>query len=376
MGFLTGVRVVDFDQHGPGGRAVRVLADYGAEVMRIARPRHRADGEIATPPSAYGGGRGMQRVAVDLKHPEGGALACRIAARADIVIETFRPGVADRLGVGYEAVRARNPRTIYCSLTGYGQRGPRASWVGHDLNYAAVGGLLAHTQPRADGGPPVLGATIADGAGGGLHAVVAVLAALVQRDRTGVGAHLDVAAVDGVLWLMSVQIEDHLAPGGTSPVRLLSGDFACYRTYRCRDSRWLSVGALEERFWRTLCDTIGRPDLVAGQLDDDRQPALVAELEAVFRTRDRDDWVCLLGPLATCVAPVLSVEEVVADPHLHERGRIGAPAGVADGELGALLAGSRRDDVAGPVELWKELDIDERDLARLAAAGVIEGTAP
>jgi alpha-methylacyl-CoA racemase len=366
MGFLTGVRVVDFDQHGPGARAVRVLADYGAEVVRIARPKHRTEGEIETPSTAYGGGRGMHRVAIDLKHERGRALAQLLASRADVVIETFRPGVAARLGLGADELRARNPRLIYCSLTGYGQHGPRADWVGHDLNYAAVAGLLAATQPRADGGPPVLGATVADGAGGGLHAVTAVLAALVHRDRTGEGVHLDVAAVDGVLWLMSVQLEEALSPAAESPVRLLSGAFACYRTYVCRDGRWVSVGALEERFWRTLCHALGLPHLVDGHLVDERQPALVEALAERFRERDRDVWVAQLGPLATCVAPVLTTEEVLADDHLTARG-------LRRGDtLGALLAGGDRDDVVEHLDVWRELGLDAAHVQELAAAGVIE----
>jgi alpha-methylacyl-CoA racemase len=366
MGFLTGVRVVDFDQHGPGARAVRVLADYGAEVLRIGRPRHRAEGEIRTPPTAYGGGRGLHRVAIDLQDARGRDLAQRIAASADIVIETFRPGVAARLGLGADALRARNPRLIHCSLTGYGQHGPRASWVGHDLNYAGVAGLLAAGQRRADGGPPVLGATLADAAGGGLHAVTAVLAALVQRDRTGVGVDLDVAAVDGVLWMMSVRLEDELAPSTTSPVRLLSGDYACYRTYACRDGRWLSVGALEARFWQTLCRAIGLPELIDDQLVAERQPQLVAALDARFRERDRDDWVAHLGPLPTCVAPVLDPVEVLADEHLRARG-----LRREDG-LAALLAGGDRDDVAARPDIWAELGLDDAVLGELATAGVIE----
>jgi alpha-methylacyl-CoA racemase len=370
MGFLTGVRVVDFDQHGPGARAVRVLADYGAEVVRIARPRHRAEGEIETPSNAYGGGRGLHRVAIDLKHEQGRALAQQLASRADVVIETFRPGVAARLGLGPHELRARNPRLVYCSLTGYGQHGPRSGWVGHDLNYAAVAGLLAATQPRADGGPPVLGATVADGAGGGLHAVTAVLAALVHRDRTGEGVHLDVAAVDGVLWLMSVQLEEALAPAPESPVRLLSGAFACYRTYECRDGRWLSVGALEARFWQTLCQAIGMPGLVDDQLVDARQPELIAALAARFRERDRDTWVAQLGPLATCVAPVLTPAEVLADEHLAARGLRRGDA------LGALLAGGDRAHVVEHLDVWRELGLDAEQVQQLADAGVIEQDRP
>ncbi len=371
MAFLAGVRVVDFSQHGPGARASRIFADYGAEVVRIGRPRHRMAGEIDTPANAYGGGRGLHRVAIDLQNDEGRALALRVAATADVVIEAFRPGVAARLGVGYEAVRALNERAIYCSLTGYGQHGPRSTWVGHDLNFEAVTGLLDRTQPRHDGGPPVLGATVADGAGGGMHAVIAVLAALLGRERTGHGCHLDVATTDGVLWLMAVQLEQHLDAGlDDGPVRLLSGDFACYRTYACRDGKWLSVGALEHRFWRALCIAIGLPQLVDDHEIDERQPALIAALDAKFRERDRDEWVHALATLDTCVAPVLTVAEVVHDPHLEQRGLL------RDHHLMSLLAGSNRDEVVVSLDVLGELGLSEDEHARLAEAGVLDPVVP
>ena len=370
MAFLAGVRIVDFSRHGPGARASRIFADYGAEVVRIGRPRHRMAGEIDTPTNAYGGGRGMHGVAIDLQNDEGRALALRVAGTADVVIEAFRPGVAARLGVGYDAVRAVNPGVIYCSVTGYGQHGPRAAWVGHDLNFEAVTGLLDRTQRRHDGGPPVLGATVADGAGGGMHAVIAVLAALLGRERTGEGCHLDVATTDGVLWLMAVQLEQHLDAGlDDGPVRLLSGDFACYRTYACRDGKWLSIGALEHRFWRALCNAIDLPHLVDEHEIDARQPALIEALERKFRERDRDEWVRALASLDTCVAPVLSVAEVVCDPHLEQRGLI------EDRTLGSLLAGSNRGDVVVALDVLGELGIadDERD--RLVRVGVLDAAA-
>ena len=367
MGFLSGVRVVDFSRHGPGARASRILADYGAQVVKIVRPAHRMAGEIDTPASAYGGGRGLHRIPIDLQHPDGRALALRVAQTADVVIEAFRPGVADRLGVGYPAVRAGNRGVVYCSLSGYGQHGPRSAWAGHDLNYVAVTGLLDRTQRRADGAPPVLGATVADGAGGGMHAVIAVLAALVARQRTGAGEHLDVATADGVLWLMSVQIEQHLAGGpAAGPVRLLSGDFACYRTYGCRDGKWLSVGALEHRFWATLCEAVGLPELIDDHERDDRQVAVVELLEAKFLERDRDDWVALLAPHDACVAPVLSVDEVIHDEHLRARGLISGTG------LGSLLAGSDRDDVAAVPDVLRELGVREEEREHLLALGVIE----
>ena len=368
MGMLTGVRVIDLSQHGPGSRASRILADYGASVVKIERPSHRRAGELQTAASAYGGSRGIQRLRLDLQQSDGRALLLRLALNADVIIEAFRPGVADRLGIGWRAVHDVNPRVVYCAISGFGQHGTRAAWAGHDLNYAAVTGLLAATQARADGGPPVLGATIGDGAGGGMHAVIAILAALQARQSTGTGAFLDVAAADGVMWLMSVMLDQYLDGGlDVGPVRLLTGDYACYNTYRCSDDKWLSVAALEQRFWRNLCEAIDLPDLIDAHEDADRQAHAASKLQERFLTRTRDEWVTRLAALDTCVAPVLSIDEVVVDAHVRERGviRFGATT--------SMLAGSDRDDTAPPFDLVAELDLTPQRVAELAAKGVIEG---
>ncbi len=185
---------------------------------------------------------------------------------ADVVVESFRPGVADRLGIGFDALAAVNPRIILCSTTGYGQRGPRSAWAGHDLNYLAVGGYLATTEPRADGGPPVPGATIADAAGGGMQAAMAVMAGLIGREE-GPGTHLDVSIADGVLWLTSLVVDEHLATG--APVgpgqSMITGRYACYDTYQAGDGGWLAVGAIEPRFFANLCRLLGCEEWVPHQ---------------------------------------------------------------------------------------------------------------
>ena len=368
MGLLTGIRVIDLSQHGPGSRASRILADYGASVVKIERPSHRRAGEIETAPSAYGGNRGMQRLRLDLQHADGRALMLRLAAATDVIIEAFRPGVADRLGIGRRAVQEVNPRAVYCAITGFGQYGERSRWVGHDLNYAAVTGLLAQTQPRADGGPPVPGATIGDGAGGGMQAVIAILAALHSRQSTGAGTYLDVAAADGVLWLMSVMVDQHREGGlDVGPVRLLSGNYACYNTYCCRDGRWLSVAALEPRFWHNLCTALDAPHLVAAHEDEARQADAVAHLRQRFLAHDRDEWIARLAPLDTCVAPVLTIDEVAGDASFAERGAI------RSGATTSILAGSDRDDAAVALDLVAELGLTPARIAELAASGVIEG---
>src|SRR5207244_3555212 len=208
--FLDGITVLDLSTVGPAARASRWLADYGARVIKVGAP---AGTQIEPPFHSYSAGRGTEPVLLDLKVPEGRESLLRQAEEADVIIESFRPGVAHRLGVGYDAVKARNPRIVYCSTTGYGQDGPRAQWAGHDLNYLGVGGFLDCTGRQSDGRPPIPGATVADSAGGGMQAVIAVLAALVRRAATGEGAYLDVSAADGVLALMALQIDEYLAVG-------------------------------------------------------------------------------------------------------------------------------------------------------------------
>ena len=214
--------------------------------------------------------------------------------------------MADRLGIGYGAVRTRNPRIVYASVTGYGQTGSLAGWAGHDLNYLAVGGYLAAQ------GNVLPGATVADAAGGGMQAAISILAALLRRERTGEGCYLDVSTANGVLYLMALQIDQFLATGEEAAPRrtLLTGRYACYDVYPCRDGRWISVAAIEAVFFRNLCRALGREHFADAQYDDARQDEIRAAFRAVFATRDRDEWVADLAPQDTCVAPVLSVGEV------------------------------------------------------------------
>src|SRR5207302_6916667 len=191
----------------------------------------------------------------------------------DVLVESYRPGVAARLGIGYDDVRKANERIVYASISGYGQDGPYAQWAGHDINYLAVGGFLGTQGRRADGGPAIPGATIADGAGGGLHAALSICAALFHRERTGRGAYLDVSTTDGVLHLMALFVDEFLATGReTGPgSSLLTGKYACYDVYECADGKWVSVGAIEPQFFANLCEALERADLAEHQMEDARQ---------------------------------------------------------------------------------------------------------
>jgi alpha-methylacyl-CoA racemase len=332
-GPLDGVTVLDLSTVGPASRATRWLADYGADVVKVVPP---SGPRIQPPYHAYSAGRGWRWMTVDLKaDPE---TFLRAAERADVVVESFRPGVVDRLGIGYGAVAGRNPRIVYCSTTGFGQHGPRAGWAGHDLGYLAVGGYLDCSGRDATGKPALPGATVADAAAGGLHAVVAVLALLYARERHGVGGYLDVSIVDGVLALMSLAADEYLATGTEpGPGRsLLTGRYACYDMYPAGDGGYLVVAAIEPKFWANLCRALGLDEWIVKQLDDDAQPAIRAALRETFLTAARDEWVARLAGADTCVAPVLTVPEAV-------QGRVVTYRHPEHGDvrqLGPLLAGS------------------------------------
>jgi alpha-methylacyl-CoA racemase len=301
--------------------------------------------QITPPVYAYSGSRGMQRVRINLKSDDGREAFLRLATASDVVIESFRPGVVDKLGIGYDDVTAANPSIVYCSTSGFGQTGPSSQQAGHDVNYLALGGYL-HCSERAPGGkPPLPGATVADAAGGGMQAVMAVMAALVRRGRTGEGAFLDVSIAEGVLSLMSLYIDEYLAIG-TEPGPghyILTGRYACYDTYECSDGRWVAVGAIEPAFFRNLCHRLGCQQWSDHQLDDEAQDKIRRDFADAFASRTRDEWVDELAAHDTCVAPIHTVPELVDDPQFEARRTI-IEATMADGErvrqLGPLLAGT------------------------------------
>jgi len=368
---LEGIRVLDLSSVGPASRASRTLADYGAAVVKVGPTARKGAVQVRPPFHTYGAGRGLQKLQIDLKAPAGRDAFLRLATRADVIIESYRPGVVDRLGIGYADVRAVNAGIVYCSTTGYGQSGPAAGWAGHDLNYLAMGGYLACSEPRADGGPPIPGATIADSAGGGMHAVVAILAALVRRGIDGRGQYLDVAAAEGVLALMALSIDQYLATGEVPGPRraLLTGRYAFYDLYRTRDGKWLSVGAIEPHFYANLCKALGLEQYIDDQMNDARQDEIRAAFQGAFATRDRDDWVDELAPANTCVAPVYSIPELVEDPHFANRGIFVDAEHDEHGafrQVGPILAGGRRN---GPVHRVRKPG--ETDTAAiLAGAGL------
>ncbi|MFW9270019.1 CaiB/BaiF CoA transferase family protein [Pseudomonas sp. NR3] len=327
QGPLASLKVLDFSTLLPGPFASLLLADMGAEVLRIESP-DRPDLLRILPPHdqdvsashAYLN-RNKRSLALDLKQPAALEIIKRLLDDHDILLEQFRPGVMERLGLGYEALKAINPRLIYVSITGYGQTGPYKERAGHDINYLALAGLASHTG-RVDSGPLPLGMQVADVAGGSLHGVIGLLAAVIARQQTGQGQHLDVSMTDCVFSLNALAGAGYLAcgvtPGWENHV-LNGGSF--YDYYRTRDGRWMSVGSLEPAFMQALCEALGRPELAVQGLSPkpEQQQGLKLALQAEFEKHDFDELRRLFAGVDACVEPVLSLEEAVGHPQLQAR---------------------------------------------------------
>jgi len=320
---LAGIFVLDFTTLLPGPLATLMLAEVGAEVVKIEPP----EGEAMRGYPPFAGGeslifamlnRGKASMRVDLKSALDRARLDPLIARADVLVEQFRPGVMTRLGLGYEAVKQRNPRVVYCSISGYGQTGPRAQEAGHDLNYIGSTGLLAQ---QAESDPPVVPpGLIADIAGGSFPAVMNILLALRQRDETGAGCHLDIAMSDAMFtfaWhaLATGAATGRYPAGGEG---LLAGGSARYQLYRTRDGKLVACAALEPKFWKAFCDAIGLQDALT---DDFADPdATTAAVAALIALRTADEWRPVFAAADCCATIVCSLEEALQDPQFRERG--------------------------------------------------------
>lgn len=325
---LEGIRVLDLTRLLPGPFLTMVLADMGADVVKIEAPNL---GDYLRPmPPAKGGmsgrflavNRNKRSLVLDLKTERGRDALLRMTERVDVIVESFRPGVMERLGLGYDALSARNPRIVVCSISGYGQTGPYRERAGHDLNYLGLGGVLA-MGGEPGGAPAMPGVQIADIAGGALWGATAILGALVGRTRTGRGAHLDIAMTEGALAMMAAEIGNLDCAPPIAPSRgtqQLNGGLACYRVYRAGDGKYLSVGALEPKFWLALSAALGRKanitEIIAPPA---QQEAIAAELAAIFATRSRDEWIAHLEAHDCCCEPVLELDEVESHPQHQAR---------------------------------------------------------
>lgn len=332
MGALDGLKVIDLTQRLPGPFCTMLLADMGADVVQVENPLGDATRTLAlagSPPGAAHAllGRNKRSVVLNLKSEAGREACLRLVAGADVVVEGFRPGVAQRLGIGYEEAKRLNPAVVYCSISGYGQDGPYRTAPGHDLNYLGIAGILDMTRGR-DGHPAIPGVQIADVAAGSLSAAVAILAAAFHRQRSGQGQFIDVAMLDGLVAMLSMHAMGVLA-GGASPTGgtgLLSGGHPCYALYPTADG-WLTVGCTEEHFWRNFCVFLGREDLVAEMWAEGERNGIVQEqIAAILRTRTTERWLADLSAVDTCVGPVNTLAQALRDPQVLHRRMVVPPA--------------------------------------------------
>ena len=388
-GPLHGIRVLDLSRLLPGGFCSLLLADYGADVLKVedtglgdyirwAPPQYPGVEPSAASAAFLALNRGKRSIRLDLKAREGREVLLRLAREHDVLLESFRPGVLDRLGVGWERLRDENPRLVYCAITGYGQRGPDRDRAGHDLNYLARGGLLGLSG--APGGPPVPAAgQIADIGGGALMAAFGILAALHERERSGEGQLVDVSMTRGAQSWLAMVAARYFADGAV-PRRgelELAGGLACYRPYACADG-WVTLGALEPKFWHALCRGLGRNDLLERHMD----PSVAGELERIFVARTRAEWAAFEEEHGCCLEPVLELDEALAraPENIVEVDQPGAAAPVR--LLGPPVALSRTPPDGtrpGPPlgadtdAVLAQLGYSRAEIERLKAAGAVAG---
>ena len=331
-GPLQGIKILDFSALLPGPFATMMLGDLGAEILKVEAP-HRPDLMRLTPPFENGVSAGhmavnrnKKSIALDLKKPESLEIVRRLVRVYDVILEQFRPGVMDRLGLGYKDLEMIHPRVIYCSLTGYGQDGPYRDRAGHDINYLALSGILSFSG-RAAHGPVPQGVQIADIGAGSYNAVVSILAAIIHRERTGEGQYLDVSMTDGSIGWATLPATRYMV-GGENPgyeTEFLNGG-SFYDCYRTKDGRYISVGSIEPQFFAALCKGIGREDLAKmqgwGMQSGEVWRSIKKEIADIFAGKTLEEWVEIFKGFDACVEPVLTVEEMVAHPHVKARGMV------------------------------------------------------
>ena len=380
-GPLAGIRILDLTRLLPGPVATLHLADLGADVIKIEDPQvgdyARTLGTGQGADSAYFRmiNRNKRGLLLDLKKPEGVEVFLRLAETADVIVESFRPGVVDKLGVGYAAVTAVNPKIAYCSISGYGQDGPYKDLAGHDINYLGYAGVL--DQIGREGGDPALpNFQIADLLGGALTAAMGILAVVLEAQRSGRGRYIDVAMTDSVLahtYFSMLRLNDagHSLPRGSD---LLSGGLPCYAAYRCADGRHMAVGALEGKFWKTCCALLGQPAWSERQWD----AGLRSEVAALFATRTRDDWAKLFAAVDCCVTPVLTPEEAMDDAQITARGMVlrddgltqfAPPLKLSDHEFTIRQAAPKAGEHSA--EILRAAGYSDTQIDRLQATGVL-----
>ncbi|HZF39947.1 MAG TPA: CaiB/BaiF CoA-transferase family protein [Blastocatellia bacterium] len=387
---LDGITVLDLTRLLPGAVATMMLGDFGAEVIKIEEPGigdpARQSRAGIKQPGAYflATNRNKRGITINLKHERGRKIFLKLVEKADVVVEGFRPGVMDRLGAGYETLKSLNPRLIYCAITGYGQDGPYRLRAGHDANYLSVAGLLGVNGPK--GGPPTLsGVQLADLAGGSLHAVIGVLLALQSRARTGEGQFVDISMTDTSLSMMYVPFASFLA-NDAQPERGnegLSGRYACYQIYETKDGRYLSLGALEHKFWENACRALGREDFIGECFNDGAQEEIIAAFREIFKTRTAAEWLAAFENVDTCVALVNDIAEMIEDPQIKHRELIVEIEHPTEGRLKQIAPAVKLSATPGAIEsppprlgehtreILKSLDYADEMIESLASEGIV-----
>lgn len=397
MSALEGIKVLDLSRLAPGPFCTMLLSDFGADVLLVEAPRHLVSrGAAAEEPDEQAVEaearelrhdalrRNKRSIVINLREDAGKEIFYRLCEDADVVLEGFRPGVVERLGVDYETVSRINPRIVYCSLSGYGQDGPYRLMVGHDINYIAMAGALGAIG-RPGQKPSIPLNILADYAGGGTMAAFSVATALMARERSGRGQYIDLAMSDGVLYLLAAAVSRMLA-GGEPPrpgASSYSGLNPHYDVYETADGGYISLGTQEAHFWENLCDVVGREDFKPLQHETDRHPEIREHLAATFRQRTRDEWFEQLKETELCIAPVYSLDEALEDPHNRHRGMLSSVAGPGGEEIAQIGVGPKlsetpgRPRTAGPSsgdqtdDVLASLGYEAERVAELRAAGVI-----
>lgn len=386
---LSGIRILEVSRLLPGSLCTQMLGDLGADVIKVEMPAEGDYGRHFPPINVKDSGtfllcnRNKRSITVNMKTEGGREIMRRLAASADVLLEGFRPGVMDRLGLGYAALSTVNPRLIFCALSGYGQTGPYRHVAGHDMNYLGLVGAL-QLSSRPDTGPIIPGMLIADLGGGSLMALYGIMAALMARERTGRGQFVDVSMTDGSMALMVSHAARYLfggeePKGGNEPN---IGGAPCYDIYRCKDDRYVTFGAVEQHFWERFCALVERPDLVALQYPRPEDRARVrANVAAIFATRTAQEWMALFVEQDIPAGPVNSFAEAFADPQLKAREMLAHMEHTTEGRIPQIGFPVKFSDTPGQMTLpppalgehsdviLSELGFAETDIAELRAIG-------